>query len=109
MYVSILLISSHLRRVDAPGAHNWSRGFFSVYGGKYSSGSYSGARHRAVYCVLYMLLLVCVVLIFSSRLGRGDAPGGCGWVSVVSSLSMAGGVAGVCCVLLLYLYILVLV
>ena len=40
---------------------------------------------------------------------RGDALGGRGWVSVVSSLSMAGDISGVCYVWLLYLCILVLV
>ena len=49
------------------------------------------------------------VLLFPSRLRQGSAPGGPGWVSAVSSLSVAGDEAGVCCVLLLHLCILVLV
>ena len=49
------------------------------------------------------------VLIFSSRLRRGNTAGARGWVSVVSSLSMAGDIAGFCRVLLLHLSILVLV
>ena len=49
------------------------------------------------------------VLIFSSRLRRGNAPDDRGWVSVVSSLSMAGDIVGVCYVLLLFLCTLVLV
>ena len=48
-------------------------------------------------------------LIFSSHLGRGNAPGGRGWVPVVVSLSMAGDITGVCYVLVLHLCILVLV
>ena len=48
------------------------------------------------------------VLIFPSRLWRGGARGGRGWVSVISSLCMVGEVAGVCRVLLLHLCILVL-
>ena len=47
------------------------------------------------------------VLIFSSRLRRGNTPGGRGWVSVVSSLSMVGDITGICYVLLLHLCILV--
>ena len=49
------------------------------------------------------------ILIFSSCLRRGNTPGGRGWVSVVSSLSMAGDITGICYVLLLHLGILVLV
>ena len=49
------------------------------------------------------------VLIFSSRLRRGNAPDGRGWASVVSSLSVAGDLTGVCYVLLEHLCILVLV
>ena len=49
------------------------------------------------------------VLIFSSRVRQGNTPGGRGWVSVVSSLSVAGDITGICYVLLLHLCILVLV
>ena len=59
-------------------------------------------------CSLYVMTSVYVV-IFSSCLRRGSAPGGRGWVSVVSSLFMAGDITGVCYVLLLHLSILVLV
>ena len=46
-------------------------------------------------------------LIFSSRHRQGNTPGGRGWVSVVSSLSMVGDITGICYVLLLHLCILV--
>ena len=46
------------------------------------------------------------VLIFSSRLRRGNTPGGREWVPVVVSLSMAGDITRVCYVLLLHLCIL---
>ena len=49
------------------------------------------------------------VLIFSSRLRQGNTPGGRGWVSIVSSLSMVGDITVVSYVLLLHLCILVLV
>ena len=82
---------------------------FSVYGGKYSTGSYSRVRYK-----LCVMCFICYdqsvwVLIFSSGLRQGNTPGCRGWVSVVSSLSMAGDITGVCYVLLLHLCILVLV
>ena len=61
-------------------------------------GSYSRARYRFRCCVLYMLYVMISLCMFSYF-----HPGGRGWVSVVSSLSMAGDIVGVCCLLLLHL------
>lgn len=47
--------------------------------------------------------------MFSSRLGWGSAPGGRGWVSVVSSLSMAGDIVGGLLCIAFHICILVLV
>ena len=44
------------------------------------------------------------VLIFSSRLRRGNAPGDRGWVSVVSSLSMAGDNRSLLCINFTFAY-----
>ena len=86
------------------------RSFFTVSGRECSMGSCSRARGKFMCYVLYMLWLVSVcVLILSSGLGRGSIPCGGGWVCVVSSLSMASDIAGVCYVLLFNLCILVLV
>ena len=92
------------------------RSFFSVSGGRGAGGGgnipWDFTRMLAAnlcdMCFICYDQSVCV-LIFSFRLGRGNAPGGRGWVSVVSSLSMAGDITGICYVLLLHLCILVLV
>ena len=45
------------------------------------------------------------VLMFSSCVGRGNAPHGRGWVSVVASLSVASDMAGVCkCITFTFVY-----
>ena len=101
----------HLRRGDTPGAHNYPRSFFSVYGGKYSMASYSCARYKFMcYVPLYVMISLCIFSYFHPVLGRAILPpGGRGWVSVVSSLSMEGDITGICYVLLLHLCILVFV
>ena len=45
------------------------------------------------------------VLIFLACLGRGDAPGGRRWVSVVSSLSMAGDNRSLLCIVFTFVYL----
>ena len=45
------------------------------------------------------------VLIFLARLGRGGAPGGRRWVSVVSSLSVAGDNRGLLCIVFTFVYL----
>ena len=77
------------------------RGLLTCLGGsRDSAGFCSHARCRFVCCVLRMLWLICVCSHIFICLGWGGAPVGLGWVSVVSFLSVAGGMAGVCCVLL---------
>ena len=77
------------------------RGLLTCLGGSQDSeGFCSHARCRFVCCVLRMLWLICVCSHIFICLGRGGAPVGLRWVSVVSFLSVAGGMAGVCCVLL---------
>ena len=111
MYV-FRIFHRHLRRGDTRDAHNSSLQFLRrLWGeGGFSMGFYSHmlAANLCVMCFLCYDQSV-YVLIFSSRLRRDNAPDGRGRVSVVSSLSIAGDITRVCCVLLLHLCILVLV
>ena len=68
------------------------------------------SRQIYVLCALYVMISLCVCShVFVSSWVGGSIPCGGGWVCVVSSLSMASDIAGVCYALLFNLCILVLV
>ena len=83
------------------------RSFFLVYGwdwgvggvgGKYSMGLFHWST-RMLATNLCVMCFICYdqsmyVLIFLSRCRQGNTSDGRGWVSVVSSLSMAGDITG---------------